>query len=182
MTKTSNVAEQAVRTYLNFLADPSTAVNTEAVEKAQAAYESESDPMKRLTLHAEMQRAKDVDGEAIEAAFVDHAKEYSDRVGISAVSYIEVHGVPRTVLRAAGFKVPREKRNTPRVDREQVVEAVPTTGTFTIRQVEEATGASNASVRNVFNELVDSGDLVSAGPDPDHEGKGKAPTLYKRAS
>lgn len=184
MSKATNTAEQAVRTYLGFLADPDSAVDQTAVDAATEAYEAETDPLTRLTLHAAIQEAREVNGEAITADFVKHALAFAEEKGISAVSFMEVHGVPRKVLKAAGFKkIPRSTSPSgPRVSRDAIEAGVPDSGEFTIRQVQEATGASNAAVRKLFGELVEDGTLSVVGPDPSHEGKGKPPVLYTRAS
>ncbi len=42
------------------------------------------------------------------------------------------------------------------------------------------TGASYATVRSVVSGLVDAGSLKEHGHDPQHEGRGKAPTSYER--
>lgn len=71
---------------------------------------AEADPMKRLTL---VQERMDLQGELealgggvdlteLEAGFVEHAKEYSARKGISYAAWREI-GVSPAVLKAAGI-------------------------------------------------------------------------------
>lgn len=85
----------------------------ESVDRRLAAIEVElveADPMRQLKLVQErrdlqteresMQQPVDID--ALEAGFVDVAKSYSDRQGISYQSWREV-GVPAAVLARAGI-------------------------------------------------------------------------------
>jgi hypothetical protein len=57
--------------------------------------------------------------------------------------------------------------------------AIPGT-TFTIKSLQERSGASPAVVRKVVAEELDAGNLTDEGADPDHSGPGRAPTLYKK--
>jgi hypothetical protein len=71
-------AEDAVRRYLAWIEDPDTAVDAEAIEAAEAAFASASDPIARLHAAAARERAATADVTAIEADFVAHAKGYAD--------------------------------------------------------------------------------------------------------
>lgn len=51
---------------------------------------------------------KKVDLETLEAGFVEHAKSYSDRKGVSYTAWRE-YGVPAKVLRSAGLKETRRR-------------------------------------------------------------------------
>jgi hypothetical protein len=87
--------------------------STETIERRLASIEDElatADPMRTLKL---VQLRRDLEGElattenrvdlaALEAAFVDVARSYSDRQGISYQSWREV-GVPAAVLSRAGI-------------------------------------------------------------------------------
>lgn len=87
----------------------------ERIESTQDAITNEEDPARRVELI--QQRINDEerldtlqdqpDMEALEAAFVDAAAEYSERKGISYTAWREL-GVPAAVLRKAG--VPRTRR------------------------------------------------------------------------
>jgi hypothetical protein len=52
---------------------------------------------------------------------------------------------------------------------------------FTVKQLQESSGASPAVVRKVVQDELAEGRLTEAGKDPDHRGPGRAPVLYKRA-
>lgn len=85
------------------------------VEQYQEQAEAEDDPAKRVELIqkrldyeerlADHEDAPDMDG--LEKGFVEAAKEYSERKGISYTAWREA-GVPAAVLREAG--VPRTRR------------------------------------------------------------------------
>ncbi|MDQ3528930.1 MAG: hypothetical protein M3425_03110, partial [Actinomycetota bacterium] len=62
---------------------------------------------------------------------------------------------------------------------DEVRAAIPK-GAFTVKALQGASGASPAVVRKVVQEEVGAGRLKEQGTDPDHQGPGRAPTLYKR--
>ena len=74
------------------------------------------DPLKRVDLiQAKLDIEKAIadigdaeDFEMLEKGFVDHAKAYSDRKGISYTAWREI-GVPATVLRSAGIAETRRR-------------------------------------------------------------------------
>lgn len=88
----------------------------ERIETTRASIAEEDDPARRVELI--QQRMDDEerlesleeqpDTEALEAAFVDAAAEYSERKGISYSAWREL-GVPAAVLKRAG--VPRTRRS-----------------------------------------------------------------------
>jgi DNA-binding Lrp family transcriptional regulator len=52
---------------------------------------------------------------------------------------------------------------------------------FTLaRLADRAGGGSPATVKKAVDELVEAGVVVRIGPDPDHSGPGRAPTLYEQ--
>jgi hypothetical protein len=50
---------------------------------------------------------------------------------------------------------------------------------FTIKDLEVASGANPITVRKVVADLLSSGQLAEVGPDPDYQGRGRAPQRYK---
>ena len=113
---------RAVREYLAGLSeekksgrrvDPETL--SQKITQVQEQIASEPDPakrvehiQKRLDLEAQQFDASDgVDLEALEQGFIEAAKEYSDRKGISYSAWREA-GVPAAVVKAAG--IPRTRR------------------------------------------------------------------------
>jgi hypothetical protein len=107
---------RAVKSYLEALGSrrPGRPVTVESVkarlEKINEKMASESDPLKRLELiqskiDAEDQLAsisEDLDVEELEKEFVEIAKSYSERRGISYSAWREI-GVSAPVLKAAGI-------------------------------------------------------------------------------
>jgi hypothetical protein len=64
------------------------------------------------------------------------------------------------------------------VSSDEVRAAIPK-GTFTVKDLQERSGASAAVVRRVISEEVEAGNVSDEGPDPDHSGPGRAPAIYR---
>ena len=85
------------------------------IAEAQKSIDEESDPARRVELIQQRmddeerlaQTQDEPDMESLEKAFVDVAKEYSERKGISYMAWREL-GVPAAILRRAG--IPRTHR------------------------------------------------------------------------
>jgi hypothetical protein len=179
-------SEAAVRNYLAALKDPSSLQDSEKIAELESALESSGDELERLRLRQEIIDAQSPPVERYEDEFVTHAKEWADRVGITDRAFLE-EGVPPQVLRRAGFRVSgggRGGRRGPgrtrsRVTTEEVRAAIPR-GTFTIKRLQDLSGASPAVVRKVVQEEEAAGRLERAGKDPQHVGPGRSPILYNR--
>lgn len=183
-------AEQAVRTYLTALKDPSSLRDDDMIAKLERELEQTDDQVERVKLRQQLLDAQSPSVEQHEEAFVAHAKQWAQEQRVTAEAF-EREGVPPAVLRKAGFSVrgtrgqsrsrsqDRSTKRRSRVSAEEVRKAIPR-GTFTIKQVEEACGASPAVVRRVVQEVVDAGQVTALGPDPDHSGPGRAPVLYRK--
>lgn len=192
----TNTAESAVRNYLLALKEPDSLLDSERINQIEAQLAQEDDVLNRVQLQEELRKAQRADAGDYEDEFVTHAKEWASTQGVSADAFI-AEGVDRAVLRRAGMLSARGggrgggSRRAPsaggartRVSREDVEQAV--TGrrknqTFTIKDVQEQSGGSVATVRKVISDLIDNGTITEEGPDPDHSGPGRAPTLYKKA-
>jgi hypothetical protein len=173
----TTTAETAVRNYLTGLRDPGALRNEEELQQLTDALDSTDDMVERIRLRQQILDLDDTSLERHEHAFL-------------------AEGVPPQILRRAGFRVGgrgggrggarkssggQKRTNAPRsrVTAEEIRKAIPK-GTFTIKQVQESTGASLASVRKVIEEGVSGGTIQAVGPSPDHSGPGRAPNLYKR--
>lgn len=187
-------AEQVVRTYLAALKDPASLKDDDAIEHKQQQLADTDDPIERLKLQQELTTLERPSLEAVEDDFVVHAKSWADDIGIGSAAFA-AEGVPTAVLRRAGFDVKGAGGSTrrtsgrrsstrassgKRVTTEEVIEAMPT-GSFTVKRLREISGASPAVVRKAISAEQDAGRLTDLGPDPDHSGPGRAPTLYKKA-
>ena len=183
--------QAAVRNYLTSLRDPSALRDDDAIADLQTAIDQTDDDVERLKLRQQLLEHQDPPLERYEAAFVQHAKAWADSSGVTADAFV-AEGVPAAVLRRAGFRgvtnggTRRTRRTTApattarrRVSADEVRAAIPS-GTFTVKDVQEASGASAAVVRRVISEEVDAGTLTDQGPDPGHTGPGRAPTIYQR--
>ncbi len=107
---------RAIKSYLEALSNrrPGRPVTPESlrqrIERLEEKIEAESDPLRRVDLVQQRLDASDAlkraaasaDMEALEEGFVDHAKQYSERKGISYGAWREA-GVPAAVLRKAGI-------------------------------------------------------------------------------
>ncbi len=107
---------RAIKSYLQALSNrrPGRPVTPDSlrnrIDRVSTRLESESDPLRRVDLlqqkiDAESQLAdveKAADLATLESGFVDHAKGYSDRKGISYAAWREA-GVSAAVLRKAGI-------------------------------------------------------------------------------
>lgn len=182
----SKSAEAAVRTYLTALRDPSSLRDEGRMSTLQSQLEKSADDLERLQLRQQLLDLETPSIDKHEADFITHAKAWAEEHGITARAF-EAEGVPGQVLRKAGLAPSGRGRRSgsarratrSRVTVDQVRGAIPR-GTFTIKTLQEASGASPAVVRKVVAEELAEGRLKEQGADPDHRGPGRAPTLYKK--
>ena len=179
----SKSAETAVRTYLAALRDPSSLRDETRLAQLQSQLETSTDDLERLRLR---QQIFDVESPSVaqhENEFITHAKSWAEEHGVTAKAF-EAEGVPGHVLRKAGLAAPRGGRGRRSGTRRRVtvaeVRAAIPRGTFTIKHLQEISGASPAVVRKVVADELAAGNLKDQGPDPDHRGPGRSPTLYKK--
>lgn len=186
-------SDDAIRLYLMFLEDPTSLRDEAEIKKREAAVEGTKDPVDKLLAIAHLERAQNVDGSEFRDAFIRDAKPWADENGVTVSAFVKM-GVPIEDLRSARFDVGRRKSGTARgaaaassptgrtrVSVETVQEsALGMTEAFTLAALRDRTGASLGTIRKVVGELVESGQLGDLGPDPDHDGRGRAPTLYRK--
>lgn len=184
----SSAQDTAVRNYLLSLRDPSALRDDATIEGLRKRLEDSSDELERLQLRQQLLDAERPSVEGYEEEFVTHAKAWADDRGISHKAFV-AEGVPSGVLRKAGFRGirggGRRRASTTAATRtrtspEEIRKAIPR-GTFTIKTLQDRSGASSAVVRRVVQEEVAEGRLKEMGADPDHKGPGRAPVLYKRS-
>lgn len=113
---------RAIKAYLEALRSrrPGRPVTVESVKKRIESIDErlviEDDPLKQVELHQELLDAeatlKEVETKedlaALEMAFIEAAKSYSERKGISYTAWRQV-GVPARVLKAAGIPRTRQR-------------------------------------------------------------------------
>jgi hypothetical protein len=184
-------AETAVRDYLRALQDPNSLRDDDKIKELTDKLSSSQDGVERLRLRQMLSDAETPSIERYEESFVTHARAWADEQGIGVKAFTD-EGVTPDVLRRAGFNVgtgrgrrargqattaTRTRRS--RVTAEDVRAAIPS-GTFTIKTLQDTSGASPAVVRKVVAEEEQAGRLRNEGTDPDHRGPGRAPILYRK--
>lgn len=178
----SKSAETAVRSYLAVLRDPSSLRDEAALAQLRKQLESSSDDLERLRLRQQILDMEHPSIDRYEDDFVTHAKAWADEHGVTPKAF-EAEGVPGGVLRRAGMAPASRRRRggtRTRVTVDEVRAAIPR-GSFTIRRLQELSGASPAVVRKVVTEELEAGRLKEQGPDPNHRGPGRSPVLYKKS-
>ena len=181
----------SIARYLRALHDPLSARDENAVAALEEQLRAAEDPLERLKLRAALRQAEQPHPGPLEEAFVAEAKAWGEEHGVGPQPFLD-EGVPADVLRRAGFSVPRtdgsrgrgRRRTTalrPRISGDAVREAIPKRRQFSLKDIQDASGASSATVRNVVLSAVATGDVLELGPDPKHTGRGRPRTLYKRA-
>lgn len=180
-------ADEAVRNYLLAVKDPGSVRDEDAIAQLRTELDGERDPLQRLKLQQRLLDEETVGPAKFEDAFVKAARSWSESKGVTHAAF-QAEGVEDPVLRRAGFTIPRggtTQRRRPsgtgrrRVNAGDIRKAIPR-GTFTVKDVQEASGASAAVVRRVIQEEVDAGRVTDKGAAPDHKGPGRAPTLYSK--
>lgn len=186
------IAEGAVRRYLQFVADPSSLVDHAAIAELERQAQETSDPIEKLKVLSRLERARAVDGERTKIDFIRYAKEWADANEISPAAFTAL-GVDDQLLLAAGIGA-RERSNggtrrppvrnaTERagnVTTAQIKQAVAQwTDEFVLADVVTKVGGSPITVRKALDELVESGSVVNLGPKQHHDGRGRAPFVYR---
>lgn len=173
-----------MRSYLIWLDDPVAAVDQARADVLRAqVHDLARDPIERLHLAGEL-HAVEHPGPTLERAFVTHVAEWASAAQIPAEAFAMV-GVSNDVLINAGLKAPTQRKpkrstSTKRVRVSDVLEALPA-GAFTMRSLQQTTGASMMTVRKAVAAGVEQHRVVDIGPDPEYVGPGRAPSWYRTA-
>ena len=194
-----DVAEPAIRRYLLWLSDPTSIVDTDAIEEAERAARETTDVIEKLKALSRVEHMRLGDSAAVKRGFLEHAKSWGDQHEISAASWIRL-GVPPEVLREAGITGNRAAatRQAPRaaaprattgrtggarganVGIRQVVAHVQTmTGPFVLTDIADQVGGSPMTIRKAVDQMVAEGAVERLGADPQHNGRGRAPIRYR---
>lgn len=186
-------AEEAVRRYLSYLADPTAVQDDERIGDLERRLAETEDPIEKIKLASELYRAQHVDGSEYRDAFIAEAKGWADENGVVSEAFLQL-GVPAEDLRDAGFDVGRRGRRgdrpagsngrsrAPRVSVEEIRDAaLRVSGPFTVSELRGLVGGTPATVRKALDGLLEDGRLVDLGPDRNWTGRGRAPHLYRRS-
>lgn len=175
--------DDAVRNYLTAIKNPAALQDESKLNELEEAIANTDDVLERLKLKAEAKRLSDVKPEDYEDGFVKNAKDWAQSNDVPVSVFVD-EGVDAAVLKRAGFDVSasKEKKTTrSRVSSDTVAEhARSLDGEFTYKDVEDATGASAATVRKVLTGLESDGVLTSK-DDPDHDGRGRPAKIFSKA-
>ena len=193
-TQSADLAEQAVRSYLEFLVDPSSAVDSARVAELERALASSNDVIVKLKLHGELERARQGDVAELRSAFARHARAWAQRNDVNVEAFRAL-GVSDIALAESGFELGRN--TTGRVKNAPVVRAARAqrstnvsaktireailgrTGSFTLARVMAEAGGSPGTIRKVVDELEADGRVRNEGADPHHSGRGRSPHLFR---
>lgn len=186
-------SEDAVRMYLQYLADPTKLVDQASVKKLESDVDKAKDPIDKLKAVAALERARAVDGQQHEDAFIRNARAWADAEGIPLAAF-KTMGVPDAVLARAGFDDGRRrggrsrsaaKRATTRSGRAKSTSAdairewvLATAGTFTLADVQKGIGGSPATIKKAIDELIEADKVENLGAAAEHHGRGRAPYHY----
>lgn len=177
------MSEEAIRRYLTAIKDPTALIDHDAVNDLNARLESTDDPVARLKLRAEIERAKEPPIGSIERDFVEVAKSWADQHEVSTRAFLD-EGVQPEVLHRAGFTVhKRQSRRQPRQPRTSADEAIRHVRSlrkpFTIKDVMEKAGTSRTTTQKAIATLLEEGAIVEA--EPRKSGPGRPARTYQRA-
>ena len=185
-----DVAESAIRNYLLFLEDPQQLVDQELIDKLRVKASEAVDPIERLRLYAELERAETADESRYRLDFVLHTRAWAAANRVSAGAFRQM-GVSDEVLNSAGLVGgdPRSTKNarkqTPVSGRSSVTsEAIKAhvrslRGTFTMAEIQSSVGGSPMTVRKSIQALVDDGTIKRLGPVSNWHGRGRAPIAFE---
>ncbi|MBM3684751.1 MAG: hypothetical protein FJW83_09490 [Actinobacteria bacterium] len=187
-------AEDAVRRYLQYLADPDSAVDQAVVARLEADVAAATDVIDRLVALSQLRAARNVDESTLRDAFVRHARTFATERGVDAAAFLTMGVQPQT-LREAGFDVggvpttptrtrrpvpTRTRARRPSVQASRIAEGLAgRTTEFTLGAVMAEFGGTPVTVRKAVEGLVEAGRAERLGPDPAHRGPGRAPVRFR---
>jgi hypothetical protein len=193
-------AEQAVRQYLSWLSNPDLLRDEARISELRAKADAETDPIGKLRIFTELERASAVDAEGVKLAvdaegvklaFIHHAKSWADANDVSAGAFREM-GVDEVMLAAAGLVMGgrnRRRRNDAGARRAANVSATvikervsALADTFTLSDLMNDVGGSPATVRKAVEEMIAAGSVTRLGPVAHHSSRGRAPIQYRLAN
>ncbi|MCU1392826.1 MAG: hypothetical protein JWM34_1254 [Ilumatobacteraceae bacterium] len=202
-------AERAIRRYLQWLADPASIVDSAAIDAAEARARETTDVIEKLKALSRVENLRAGDSASVRRAFLDHAKSWGEANEISAASWIRLGVPPEVLREAgitgnraavrpstygssggsggssSGRPTASRSGGTPRpkaasVPTGEIVAHVATlTEPFVLTDLSESVGGSPMTVRKAVDQLVADGKVRRLGPDPRHNGRGRAPIRYE---
>jgi DNA-binding transcriptional ArsR family regulator len=201
MARGARVADEAVRSYLEALQDPNTAVDWDEVEELAGQIAETTDPVRRVLLRAEWRRASDPATYLpdLEADFIAFASQWAQANRVSGDDFF-YEGVPLQVLREAGMGISDEARAYAEEPDEEPAAASPAPQTggddelfepgsamakvhqvmgeepFTVNDLVERADTSRSTVRAVLDRLEELGRVEEV---PTTDGGTRMPKQYR---
>lgn len=191
----ANVADEAVRNFLQYVIDPTQLIDAQKVAEIERRVEQATDLLDRLVALAELERAKLPDELAYRDAFIAHARSWATDHEVTVGAFQKM-GVPEDALTQAGFEIgpPSSKLRSPASKRRSAgrrassgvsVEEIKARvsrldGDFTMADVEREAGGSPMTVRKALTQLADEGLIRRLGPARNWTARGRAPIVYRR--
>jgi hypothetical protein len=186
--------EATLRRYLAYLEDESALVDEERVRELNEAIDVTSDPIERLRLLSELERASHgADAGELEGAVASGLRAWAEANAVTRGALEQV-GVPASLLDRAGMgsrgrarngerSRRRSSRRAPRLSADEVKAAITSQlgKTWKLSELATAIDREPATTRNYVARLVEEGWVTEVGDDPAHDGRGRAPKLYSRA-
>lgn len=170
--------EEAVRNYLAFLNDPESLRDNDAIHKLEGQLQSTDDQIEQLRLHEQISVLRDLPEASFIGPFIEHAKKWAEKEGLSAASFLDM-GVERRVLRDAGFEMKGSATRRTIEDVRSWIEEKSLTE-FTKPVLMNGTQASPATINRAVQAMLEDGSIiVSDRDDPNHTGRGAKAKLYE---
>jgi hypothetical protein len=185
-----DTAESAIRNYLLYLEDPRQLVDQQLIDKLRAQARDAVDPIDRLRLFAELERAEHADESRYRLDFVLHAKGWAAANRVTVAAFRQM-GLTDELLKAAGLladtsRAGRSSRKSASssgrssVTAESIKAHVRSLrGTFTMADIQSSVGGSPMTVRKAVQALVDDGTITRLGPVTNWRGRGRAPIAFE---
>ncbi len=189
-------AEQAIRRYLQFLANPESVRDDQRIAQLEAQLVGVADVVARLRLLSDIERVKQVDGAPLLDAFLQHARTWATAnqvtvgafkaLGVSAVVLAEAgfdlgHGSIHDRGRASGQGARGQRRapQAPSVSGSVVKQwMLDQPASFTIAQAIAGAGASMMTVKKAATDLVAEQRIRSLGQQVIPGVRGRAPEHF----
>jgi DNA-binding transcriptional ArsR family regulator len=188
--------DAAVKAYLDYLNDPGSALNQDAITAAERAVAAATDVVEKVLALTRLEQVAEVDEETLRAGFVANVAAWCKRKGATG-SALATFGVPVEVLVEARVLTPasrdtagngaREKQPRPnpvapaRVDSlDEVVQLVPVGKDFRAAEFAAIIGRNISTARSHLSRLRARGVVEEVGPDPNWASRGAPPILYRR--
>lgn len=185
-----DTAESAIRNYLLYLDDPRKLIDHELIEQLRSKAQQANDPIERLKMYAELERAQYFDDSRYKLDFILHAKSWAEANNVTAAAFRHL-GVKDDVLRSAGLvaedarrgkkaRKPEQSSARGSVSAETIKSHIRSLhGRFTLADVQSSVGGSPMTVRKGVQELITAGTIVRIGAMPDWSGRGRAPIVFE---